>query len=306
MSASKDFSTRYKQLIDANKDKTLSVLVPELENEVKKQDDANKKDGVKDIDKVDLSSFNSDIDSMKKMDSNLKYSDWLLKAFGSGKSGGSSGSKGLLLNKVDEKSLELSAMSIDQSEWDDLREDIDYEGFNRAELLKEVHDLNLTDKQITKIVATIAFRGPKKAATISLKELGGYTYVDVGIKSTAAGKADPKSVTANRMMSLFPAEAAIGLKKMKCPGRDRGTPLPSWLQFPTAASLPMCRQLMMLHEEFSRRFSQTIKGKFKEDIYNSIATNKVEIESSTASFLKLNDNVLTIDEEKKFWKELED
>lgn len=270
----KGFEEEITKIMDKNTTTPINVVLPEFKQLLSTKKALNKDSKTPREEKVDLSALEALINDLEKADQSQTLRAVLTR-----------NRRQTNFIVIDE--LTSDAMSQPSEFWDDLKEEIDYAGFNRQKLLRSVSKLNLSNDQMTQIVATIALRGPVKASKIKLSKLGGKTFTDMGIFSGKAGASDPDKITANRLISLFPDLAAIGLKKMRAGKKIPQNPLPAWLQFPNAAALPLSQSASEWHADFAEEFSEIIKGKFNKDIYTSIAGNTIDVSDRVKEFLDL-------------------
>jgi hypothetical protein len=144
-----------------------------------------------------------------------------------------------------------------------------YKGFDRMEVLRQVHTIVGNNKRLfIDLVVVTALRGPQAASKIPLT--GGKTSIELGI--LASGGKGTKKLTLNKIQAATADLAAYFLKRMKIPKRVN-VDCPAWLQFPSAAAISMPRILKEQHMEFHKRFSVLIGGIFNEQIYLTIEAN---------------------------------
>jgi len=239
-----------------------------FDNEVKKEDKVNLMPIMRLV--SDLSSYNKDITLAQYI--NQRSEKMIIKE---------------IKEDISDSAITEQVVAIEDKVWLELKEEIDYEGFNRIVLMKEVTKLGLDSMQLASIVTNIAYRGPKKAALIKMKSLKGKSFTEVGVHLGKAGKSEPNKITANRLLSLFPELAAVGLLKMGVNKRIHDFPLAAHLQFPAAASLPLSELNRVLHRTFTEEFSGLIGGRFNVRIYESMMTNQVKVSDKIVSLLQL-------------------
>jgi len=144
-----------------------------------------------------------------------------------------------------------------------------YKGFNRLDVLKQLHKLVGNDKRLgIELVIVSALRGPQAASRIKL--YNGRTPLKMGIPASEGQ--GTKNLTLNKIQAATADLAAYFLKRMNVPKR-LNMPLPGWLQFPSAGGIKLPRELREQHIEFSRRFSTIIGGNFQEQIYMQMEAN---------------------------------
>jgi hypothetical protein len=147
-------------------------------------------------------------------------------------------------------------------------EALSYKGFNRDDVLKQLHKLSPDVKIITEIVIAIALRGPQAASRIQLSN--GKSLIQMGIP--ASGGQGSKILTCNKIQASTADLAAYYLKILNPPKRLM-MECPAWLQFPSAGSIRMPENHRQAHFEFSKRFSEIIGGVFQEQIYTQMVAN---------------------------------
>jgi hypothetical protein len=143
-----------------------------------------------------------------------------------------------------------------------------YQGFNRSDVVKQLRQVIPDVKIASQIIVLIAMRGPQGGSNIKL--LNGKTPLEMGIP--ASGGQGTHTLTCNKILSATADLAAAFLKKMNAPKRI-DSPLPGWLQFPSAGSIKLPEHIRRLHEDFSRSFSQLIGGNFQFQIYQQMVNN---------------------------------
>jgi hypothetical protein len=145
---------------------------------------------------------------------------------------------------------------------------VQYQGFSREEVLKQLNEQVGDPKIICELSVVCALRGPVKGSSIKLTN--GKTSTQMGIPSSG-GKGD-KKLTMNKILSATADLAAFYLKKCDVPKRI-DSELPGWLQFPSAGSIKLPEKFRGLHRDFSKTFSKQIGGEFNESIYESMIRN---------------------------------
>ena len=149
-------------------------------------------------------------------------------------------------------------------------ENFSYGNFNRDYILRLLEEATKGDTKIaTEIIVAVALRGPVGA--IDLKLSNGKTIKAMGIKSNGS-KGDNKTLTLGKIQAATADLAAFYLKKINPPKRI-DSPLPSWLQFPSAGSIKLPVEYREMHKDFSRKFSVLIGGEFNEQIYFQMEQN---------------------------------
>jgi hypothetical protein len=144
-----------------------------------------------------------------------------------------------------------------------------YKGFNRDDVLKQLHAVTGNNRQLTvELIIVSTMRGPQAASRIKLSN--GKTPIEMNIP--ASGGQGTKTLTLNKIQAATADLAAYFMKKMNIPKR-LNMELPGWLQFPSAGSIRLPRALREQHIEFSKRFSTQIGGTFQEQIYMQMETN---------------------------------
>jgi hypothetical protein len=157
--------------------------------------------------------------------------------------------------------------ALSQEELRSIQNSFEYKGFSRERVMNQLFTLKDRRIIIELIIAT-ALRGPQSAAKLKLSN--GRTPPEMGIP--ASGHQGNDSLTLNKILSATADLAAFYLKKMNIPKRMQ-TDLPAWLQFPSAGSINLPRDLRILHLEFAKRFSTLIGGVFQEQIYGQMEAN---------------------------------
>jgi hypothetical protein len=159
--------------------------------------------------------------------------------------------------------INMSAEELNQY-WDAFA----YQGFNRADVLKQLRQVLPDVKLSSQIVVLIALRGPQAASNIKL--LNGRTPIELGIPASAGQ--GTKTLTCNKILSATADLAAAFLKRMNAPKR-MDISLPGWLQFPSAGSIKLPEDLRRMHEDFTKAFSSLIGGSFQYQIYQQMVKN---------------------------------
>ena len=144
-----------------------------------------------------------------------------------------------------------------------------YKGFNRDEVLSQLKLAFPDQNLVIQMIVVSALRGPKAAGGIKL--LNGKTPNEMGIPSS--GGKSQKKLTLGKIVAATADIAAHFLKRMNAPKRIPSSQLPGWLQFPSAGSITMPQKLREQHLQFSRDFSELIKGEFNENIYEQMVAN---------------------------------
>jgi hypothetical protein len=144
-----------------------------------------------------------------------------------------------------------------------------YKGFNRVDVLKQMHALCKDNKKMfVELVIVTALRGPQAASFIKLSN--GKTPREMNIP--ASGGQGNKSLTLNKIQAATADLAAYFLKKMNAP-KKLNIDLPGWLQFPSAGGIKLPNNYRAAHIEFSKKFSSMIGGHFREEIYMQMENN---------------------------------
>jgi hypothetical protein len=144
-----------------------------------------------------------------------------------------------------------------------------YKGFNRVDVLKQMHALCKDNKKMfVELVIVTALRGPQAASIIKLSN--GKTPREMNIP--ASGGQGNKSLTLNKIQAATADLAAYFLKKMNAP-KKLNMDLPGWLQFPSAGGIKLPSNYRIAHIEFSKKFSNMIGGQFREEIYMQMENN---------------------------------
>jgi hypothetical protein len=144
-----------------------------------------------------------------------------------------------------------------------------YQGFDRMKVLTHLASQVGDVKLVTQMVVICALRGPRAAHDIKL--LNGKTFSDYGIKASGGKGVD--TLTCQKITAATADLAAFYLKKMNVGKRLLDHPLPGWLQFPSAGSITLPKELRDQHLDFARKFSPLIGGVFNEQIYQQMMLN---------------------------------
>jgi len=152
-------------------------------------------------------------------------------------------------------------------------------GFNREEVLEQIFTVFKETHIVSEVVLAIALRGPVAAHQLRLSN--GKTIASYGVN--ANGGRRNKLLTCNKIQASTADLAAFYLKKLNISKRISSLPCPSWLQFPSAGSLPLDDILRKQHLEFAIAFSKLItqgpnvvgnavQG-FNQSIYDQMSSN---------------------------------
>jgi hypothetical protein len=163
---------------------------------------------------------------------------------------------------------ELYMFRPTETEMKEFMDNYMYKGFNRDNVLKQLHLAAGSVKIATELIIVSALRGPQAASRITLSN--GKTSIQMGIP--ASGGKGSQALTLNKIQSATADLAAYYLKSMEVPKRVISD-LPAWLQFPSAGSIKLPEKYRVLHIEFSRKFSELIGGGFQEQIYEQMMAN---------------------------------
>lgn len=150
----------------------------------------------------------------------------------------------------------------------ELYELLQYTGFNRMEVLRDLRRMTSSIQEAIEIVLACALRGPVQASQAKLSN--GKTISQIGIR--ASGMKGSKGISCARITAATADLAAFYLKKLDVPKR-LNVDCPGWLQFPAAGSIKLPENLRAQHIEFSKRFSEVIGGSFNEQIYMQMVHN---------------------------------
>ena len=150
-----------------------------------------------------------------------------------------------------------------------LDEAFSYKGFNRDEVIAQLK-VQVSDPNLSlQLIVVTALRGPKAAGGIKL--LNGKTPNEMGIPSS--GGKNQKRLTLSKILAATSDIAAFFLKRLNVPKRIHSSPLPGWLQFPSAGSIQLPTRYREQHKEFAVQFSSLIGGEFNEGIYEQMSAN---------------------------------
>ena len=170
-------------------------------------------------------------------------------------------------NKWLDKVYDLSLLS--DAELKTFYDNAKYSGFNRDEMLSKLFQIVGNYKLTAESVIVCALRGPVKAADIKLSN--GKTLRQMGV--SPSGQKGTMNLSCARISASTADLAAFYLKRLDVPKRHLDSDLPGWLQFPTAGSIKLPDNYRRAHIEFSKKFSEQIKGKFDESIYSQMMAN---------------------------------
>jgi len=152
-------------------------------------------------------------------------------------------------------------------------------GFNREEVLEMMYNTFKDTHIVSEVVVAIALRGPVAANTLRLSN--GRTIASYGVQPNGGRR--NKFLTGNKIQAATADLAAFYLKRLSIPKRISSLQCPSWLQFPSAGSLPLDNTLRQQHLEFAIQFSKLITqgpnvvgnvvGGFNQQIYDQMSSN---------------------------------
>jgi hypothetical protein len=143
-----------------------------------------------------------------------------------------------------------------------------YKGFDRNVMLAQMKDKVGDIRIATQLVILCALQGPVRASKTKL--INGKTPIEMGIP--ASGQQGTTNLSCQRITAATADLAAFYLKKINV-GKRIDSPLPGWLQFPSAGSIKLPDDLRQQHVDFSKKFSTLIGGNFNEQIYMQMAHN---------------------------------
>jgi hypothetical protein len=143
-------------------------------------------------------------------------------------------------------------------------ESIRYKGFNREQILKAMmaksKELKDGNKVMIEIILCVAIQGPLKASTTKMSN--DRTPIQMGIQ--ASGAKGTEVLTCSRICSASSDLAALYMKRLRVP-KKLNIECPSWLQFPSAASIRMPDKYRQMFENFIKKFELRIdKRKINE------------------------------------------
>jgi len=152
-------------------------------------------------------------------------------------------------------------------------------GFNRDEVMEQIYQTFKEIHIVSEVVVAIALRGPVAANNLRLSN--GRSISSYGIAPNGGRR--NKLLTGNKIQAATADLAAFYLKKLNIPKRISSLLCPSWLQFPSAGSLPLDGILRQQHLEFAIQFSKLITqgpntvgnavGGFNQQIYDQMVNN---------------------------------
>lgn len=155
-------------------------------------------------------------------------------------------------------------------------QNIRYQGFNREEFIREALT-KITPHQMLRLALIGAIRGANMNKIMSSS-----AAIDEDIARLAAGDLLKRTarrsgdITILRCTSAIPQWCAYYMAQAGVVKKVPASACPSWLQFPSAAALPMSAQLRHAHIQFSIAFSKVIGGVFNENIYMAMFNNQLE------------------------------
>jgi hypothetical protein len=148
---------------------------------------------------------------------------------------------------------------------------IQYQGFSRANVLRDIKNSNIPRDIIIQIAIATALRGPKKASEILY---GGKSISAWGVKSSV--KPGEVGLSVSRICSAIPHVVVDVFRHFKVPKRIE-CECPAEYQFPAAAGVKMSKNLRKQHKEFAKKFSELLpNGSFSEVIYESAVRNEFD------------------------------
>jgi hypothetical protein len=151
----------------------------------------------------------------------------------------------------------------------EIYDEVKYQGFNREDTLKDLYSKVKDHKLVAELIILCAVRGPVSASRVKLSN--NKTPEQMGIP--ASGLKGKMGVSCARITSATADLAAYYLRTIDIPKRLFDSDCPSWLQFPSAGAIKLPEDLRKLHVEFSKSFSKTIGGEFKQEIYAQMVHN---------------------------------
>jgi len=218
-----------------------------------------------------------------------------------------------VLDFQDDKQLfDLINAGVESLDLSAVYEQIRYQGFNRSDYLKAALKV-MSPSTMIKVAMLGAVRGSnfkKIAESTTLPQdvkvlMDNGTILDKKAKKTS-------DVTITRCTAALPQWSAFALLKASVPARISKSTLPACLQFPAAGSLPMSKDVRVMHIKFSSMFSKLINGAFKATIYKAMYNDTVPLATvhpSVAAHLGLTrdeENVVDIDDLLKDYVDDED
>jgi len=150
-------------------------------------------------------------------------------------------------------------------EWVDL---YSYKGFNRVKVLLQLKKKFPNPKEAAEVIVICAMKGPMRAAITQMKN--GKTLEAQGVPGSRVQGTD--LISCQRITAATADLAAFFLKRMDSPKR-LNLACPGWLQFPSAGSIDLPKELRLAHYEFAKSFSPVIGGVFNEQIYQQMVNN---------------------------------
>lgn len=177
---------------------------------------------------------------------------------------------------TNESEIHQAIMSnVENVDFAALYNQIKYQGFNRAEFLKAAAE-KLSLNTLMQIAMIGAVRGSNYLKVSKMANLP--ASVKRAFDDSIIMKDKPTKstdITITRCTAALPQYTALALLVSGAVGRMSGSGVPSCLQFPAAASLPMSPDLRAKHIKWSDEFSSLIGGRFKSTIYRAMYNDRV-------------------------------
>jgi hypothetical protein len=177
--------------------------------------------------------------------------------------------KSVLMDEWLEKLYDINLFNSDELK--DIYDTYKYHGFDRESTLLALKQVVSDPKVAIELVILCALNGPTRASQTKLRG-SNQTPASMGIP--ASGLKGKQGISCARITAATADLAAYYLKEMKVPKRLLSSELPAWLQFPSAGSIRLPKFYREQHIEFSKRFSEIIKGTFDESIYSQMMANE--------------------------------
>jgi hypothetical protein len=180
------------------------------------------------------------------------------------------------ISKMNPKRLHEIMMRYHQTfDFNEFVENISYQGFNRSAFINAAIT-KITVSQFSRLAVMGAIRGSNfaKIEANSLRIDGDLRELvrDGTIVKTPKKKND---ISILRCTASIPQWCAFFMMSANVPPKIPDSNLPPYLQFPSAASLPMSSDLRRQHIEFSIKFSMLIGGNFNANIYLAAFNNPI-------------------------------
>lgn len=189
---------------------------------------------------------------------------------------------------------------IDRPEGDlnEIYDSIKYDGFDREVLKEALIESGASSTVVMTVAAMGAIRGtsywnldkdklnPKVRSWIE-SNCKGFRKSRKGKGKKSGSGLKSTDLTILRVTSVVPDAAALFMFMVGAPKKIPDHPCPAYLQFPAAGSLPMSREIRMLHVSFCEQFSTLIGGTFNIQLYEAMMQNQLDMKNVPPPLLPL-------------------